>query len=92
MTLIRLGFLKKMSPVFHSHVCVDVFVCMQAEVKVFFLLQGCLAPRRAVPQKSEVWPFPSCNWTHTKKLDSNEKNELKMSLLSQAASCSFLIK
>lgn len=27
-----------------------------------FLRQGCLAPRRAVPQKSEVWPYPSCNW------------------------------
>ena len=27
-----------------------------------FLHSGCLAPRREVPQMSEVWPYPSCNW------------------------------
>lgn len=28
-----------------------------------FLPQGCPAPWRATPQKSEVWPYPSCSWT-----------------------------
>lgn len=52
----------------------------------FFLHQGCLPPPRTVPQKSEVWPYPSCNW-----LDSDSRHKLEMSLLSHPASCCFSI-
>lgn len=46
-----------------SHLCVGVCVWLYAcRSEGVFLRQDRLAPRRAVPQISEVWPHPSCNW------------------------------
>lgn len=48
-----------------------------------FLHRGRPAHCRGVPQTSEVWPCPSCNW----RLDSDSKHRhLEMSLLSQPVS------
>lgn len=40
-------------------VCLDASGC-----EGVFLHQGCLGPCRLFPQKSEVWPYPSCNCTY----------------------------